>query len=210
MRSRGQVGEKGCFHQVRSTRTVRNGSRLNLERAQAPLPRSRACQATESTMWSAVSSRARRCSRSSKPTRGGFTKGKAGTPVEFGVPVCVIEDNPGLHPAPRGQGSDQAPADDPGNPDAVLRPSLVQLREQASSRRAFRVTMCCRETGRDVSSPRAVSIRRWNRRSTFWNIGTSTGSAPSEPMALPARWRFPSRPSTPTASACCCAGRNVA
>ena len=46
-----------------------------------------------------------------------------------------------------------------------------------------------------------------NRLSTIWSIGVSTGSVPSAPMALPAWWRFPSSPSTSTASACCCAER---
>ena len=56
-------------------------------------------------------------------------------------------------------------------------------------------------------SPCAVSIRRLNRRSTIWSIGVSIGYVPSGPTALPAWWRFPSSPSTPTASACCCAER---
>ena len=65
-------------------------------------------------MWSAVFSRARRSLKDEKVfsifeshTRW-ISKGKAGTPVELGVPVCVLEDNHGfiLHHEVMWQGSD--------------------------------------------------------------------------------------------------------
>ena len=65
-------------------------------------------------MWSAVFSRARRSLKDEKAfsifeshTRW-ISKGKAGTPVELGVPVCVLEDNHGfiLHHEVMWQGSD--------------------------------------------------------------------------------------------------------
>ena len=76
-----------------------------------------------------------------------ISKGKAGTPVELGVPVCVLEDNHGfiLHHEVMWQGSDVDYAQPMirGDPGTLPRPSLVQLRprlpqsrKQASSRRA--------------------------------------------------------------------------
>ncbi len=65
-------------------------------------------------MWSAVFSGARRSLKDEKVfstfeshTRW-ISKGKAGTPVELGVPVCVLEDNHGfiLHHEVMWQGSD--------------------------------------------------------------------------------------------------------
>ena len=49
-------------------------------------------------MWSAVFSRAGRSLKDEKvfsifePYTRWISKGKAGTPVELGVPVCVLED----------------------------------------------------------------------------------------------------------------------
>ena len=157
-----------------------------------------------------------------------ISKGKAGTPVELGVPVCVLEDNHGfiLHHEVMWQGSDVDYA------QPMIRETQARFPELrwCSFDRGFhspenRLVLdelldhnvlpekdICRRLAGPANrirclSPCAVSIRRSNRLSTIWSIGVSTGSVPSAPMALPAWWRFPSSPSTSTASACCCAER---
>ena len=157
-----------------------------------------------------------------------ISKGKAGTPVELGVPVCVLEDNHGfiLHHEVMWQGSDVDYAQpmiretqarfpelrwcsfDRGFHSPENRLVLDELLDHNVLPRKGYLSKAGRAANRiRCLSPCAVSIRRLNRLSTIWSIGVSTGSVPSAPMALPAWWRFPSSPSTSTASACCCAER---
>ena len=90
-----------------------------------------------------------------------ISKGKAGTPVELGVPVCVLEDNHGfiLHHEVARQRRGLCPADDPGDPGTLPRASLVQLRpwlpqsrKQARSRRA---------SGSQCAAPKRISVEGW-------------------------------------------------
>ena len=60
-------------------------------------------------------------------------------------------------------------ADDPGDPGTVPRPSPVQPREQARSRRASG-SRCAAAIRTRCLSPCTVSARRLNRRSTIWSI----------------------------------------
>ena len=92
-----------------------------------------------------------------------ISKGKAGTPVELGVPVCVLEDNHGFILHHEGEVARQrrglCPADDPGDPGTLPRASLVQLRpwlpqsrKQARSRRA---------SGSQCAAPKRISVEGW-------------------------------------------------
>ncbi len=125
------------FHQVRSTRVVRNGSRrpssARRRRCPAPGHARRRIDHVEHRLL-----KGEKVFSIFETHMRWIPKGKAGTPVEFGVPGCVLEDNPGLHSVPQGHVARQrpCPTDDPGDPGAIPRPSLVQLRDQASSRRA--------------------------------------------------------------------------
>ena len=135
-----------------------------------------------------------------------ISKGKAGTPVELGVPVCVLEDNHGfiLHHEVMWQGSDVDYAQPMIRRPRHASPSFAGAASTVASTvpktgsfsTSFWITMCCPE--KDICrrlagpanrirclSPCAVSIRRLNRLSTIWSIGVSTGSVPRR------RWLCP-------------------
>ena len=74
------------------------------------------------------------------------SKGKAGTPVELGVPVALIEDQYPVHPSPpdpvAGRGCGRSGADGGGSTGTVsgaasvqLRPGLSQPRQSVAARR---------------------------------------------------------------------------
>ena len=154
------------------------------------------------------------------------SKGKAGTPVELGVPVALIEDQHQFilhHKNPvGGRGRRRGGADGEGSPGAVSRTAGVQLRPgaftalttESSSTRCSTSTRC-RERGifpeptangrrRNPSRPRGVRIRQSSRPSMGWNTGGSTVSAAMERTAsrAPSHCRY--WPPTCIASGCSC------
>ena len=159
----------------------------------------------------------------------GFAKGKAGTPVELGVPVALIEDQYQfvLHHEVLWQGSDvdvavplvqAAQARYPGLRACSFDRGFHRPGQSGRAGRAARPERVAEEgtsferrpaggRKRNRSSPRAEYTRRLSRPSTGWSIGVWTVSATMAPTA--SRVRSPCRcwPPTCIASGCCC--RNV-
>ena len=160
-----------------------------------------------------------------------ISKGKAGPPVELGVPVCVLEDQHGflLHHEILWEGGDT----DIAVPmiEATRRATRISARAAstavstapptASTSTPCSITTCCPGRGARAgptasarrtprSSRRAGSTRRSNPRSTTWSTAASTGCGPTARTASPGSWPSPYWPSTSIASGCCCgAGRRA-
>ena len=152
-----------------------------------------------------------------------ISKGKAGRPVELGVPVCVVEDNYGfiLQHEIMWEGGDgdiavsiikgaQKKYPDLGlcsfdrgfhSPqnrirlDALLDDNVLPRKGRWS------------KSGRERETPDA-SIRRLNRRSTILNIAVLTGCVPTARMGLPVWWRCRWSRSTCIVLVWSCAGRS--
>ncbi len=151
-----------------------------------------------------------------------ISKGKAGVPVELGVPVCVLEDRHGflLHHSVMWEGSDvdvavpmveEARARFPDlsvvsfdrgfhSPSNRLRPDGMPEPTPCRGKAGCRRRTVSGKAGRR-SARRGAPTPPSNRPSTTWSTVASTGCGATERRVSPAPWRWRCWPRTSTASA---------
>ena len=144
------------------------------------------------------------------------TKGKAGKPVELGVPVCVVEDQFQflLHHKIQWTGGDVDMAVSMVKETQALHPELRVCSfdrgfHSPENRARLDGLLDLNVLPRKGRPPRGGSIRRWSRPSTRWSAGAWTAFAPMARTGSSAPWRCRCWPPTCTGWAGCCASASA-